>query len=116
MARVVLGGGLGASELLGGGSLSSGVEVLNLGFAKDAVRMSEYVSESERAVVHPCVARGRLVDVGLVNDEEDLKKTSASAHTQIAIVSARAVVWCLLAAPQLPSYYSRSWVGGESRV
>ena len=33
---VVVGGGLGLSELLGGGSLSLGVQVLDLGLTEDA--------------------------------------------------------------------------------
>lgn len=63
-------------KLLGGGSLSLGVQILNLGLTEDAVTL---VSIWKLWVVkyvfsHPGVTTRRLVDVGIVNDEEDLAK------------------------------------------
>lgn len=75
VAGVVVGGL--AGELLGSLGLGLGVEVLNLGLTEDAVLQvsyeflpSHWVHESLN--IHPGVAVGALVDVGLGDDEEDV--------------------------------------------
>ena len=74
VASVVVGCGLGLSELLGGGGLSLGVQVLDLGLAEDADAGSASAMCCNGGVVnsHPGVAGGRLVHVGLVDNKEDL--------------------------------------------
>ena len=69
-------GGL-AGELLGSLGLGLGVEVLNLGLTEDAVLQvshgflpSHWVHNLSN--IHPGVAVGALVDVGLGDDEEDV--------------------------------------------
>ena len=80
MARVVMPGMvvlLLSGELLGSGSLSLGVEVLNLSFTEDTVRESVSMSISclwDRASLHVGVAGWRFVDFGVVDDEEDLER------------------------------------------
>jgi hypothetical protein len=63
VTSVVVGLSLGLGELLSGGSLGLGVQVLDLGLTKDAGAGSV------------CRAGGRLVDIGLVDDKEDLGET-----------------------------------------
>lgn len=70
---VVLGGG----ELLGGSGLGGGVEVLNLGLTEDAVGdkgQSTVYCRLMRAVsnVHVGVTIGGLVDLGGIDNEENL--------------------------------------------
>jgi hypothetical protein len=75
--------GLGGSELLGGGSLGLGVQVLNLGLTEDA-RGGQFERsgfEGCRVHIHPAVAVGGAVDLGLVDNEEDLSSQLAPAHS-----------------------------------
>ena len=71
----VLSGTLLLGELLGSGGLGLRVQVLNLGLTEDAaLRVSDccrslYVCSQ---CLHVGVGVGRLVDVGLADDEEDL--------------------------------------------
>lgn len=73
MARVVVAGCLLCGELLGSIGLGGGVEVLDLSLAEDAVRvltiqLRKYLDTN----LHVSVAGRRLIDIGLVDDEEDL--------------------------------------------
>ena len=75
VAGVVVGGL--AGELLGSLGLGLGVEVLNLGLTEDAVLQVSYEFLPSHWVhkslnIHPGVAVGALVDVGLGDDEEDV--------------------------------------------
>ena len=75
VAGVVVGGL--AGELLGSLGLGLGVEVLNLGLTEDAVlEVSHRVLPShwvpKSLNIHPGVAVGALVDVGLGDDEKDV--------------------------------------------
>lgn len=69
--------GTGGGELLGGSLLGSGVDVLDLGLTEDTVARLSASTRGVRVVQkggdeHVGVAVGRLVDLGLVDDEEDL--------------------------------------------
>lgn len=72
----VLTGSLGSGQLLSSGSLSLRVQVLNLGLTEDAgERVSGPFSsypDKARWYIHPGVAVGGAVDIGLVDNEEDL--------------------------------------------
>ena len=74
VAGVVVGGL--AGELLGSLGLGLGVEVLNLGLTEDAVHLVSIIHQpghwSRSSNVHPGVAVGALVDVGLRDDEKDV--------------------------------------------
>lgn len=84
MAGVVVGGSLGVGELLSGRGLSLGVQVLNLGLTEDAATLSVAGPSIEHGFsIHVGVARGRLVDIGLVDDEENLEQKCQK--TMIAI-------------------------------
>lgn len=76
---VLASGGLSGSQLLGSGGLSLGVQVLDLGLTEDAVEMCKLNDRrsSKESVrhIHPGVAGGRAVDIGLVDDEENLQRT-----------------------------------------
>jgi hypothetical protein len=73
VTSVVVGLSLGLGELLSGGSLGLGVQVLDLGLTKDAGAGSVWAARHWiRGSLHVRVAGGRLVDIGLVDDEEDL--------------------------------------------
>lgn len=67
---------LGGSELLGSSGLGGGVQVLNLGLTEDAVKEFGSVCGCCRLMVGEClhvgVAVGGLVDLGGVDNEEDL--------------------------------------------
>jgi hypothetical protein len=79
VAGVVVGGSLGLRELLGGRRLGLRVQVLDLGLAEDAGAGSVHIlCNCTAASLHPRVTGGRLVDIGLVDDEEDLVRMSAS--------------------------------------
>jgi hypothetical protein len=64
----------GLNDLVGGVGLRLGVEILNFGLSEDAlVSLVMYLVRIVRTSnLHPCVARGRLVDIGAVDDEQDL--------------------------------------------
>jgi hypothetical protein len=69
----VVAGSLGGSELLSGGSLGLGVQVLNLGLTEDARWELVLVSVKVNWFhIHPAVGVGGAVDLGLVDNEEDL--------------------------------------------
>jgi hypothetical protein len=72
----VVASGLGGSELLSGGSLGLGVQVLNLGLTEDARSVSVNVVHIRVTAIgfhiHPAVAVGGTVNLGLVDNEEDL--------------------------------------------
>lgn len=76
---VLASGGLSSSQLLSSGGLSLGVQVLDLGLTEDAVdmcKLNDRPSSKETVRhIHPGVAGGRAVDIGLVDDEEDLQTT-----------------------------------------
>lgn len=63
-------------ELLSSLGLGLGVEVLNLGLTEDAVHLVSIIHQpghwSRSSNVHPGVAVGALVDVGLRDDEKDV--------------------------------------------
>lgn len=74
VARVVV---LGLGELLRGGGLGRGVEVLDLGLTEDAVgrepRSASLLRSGGRlGCLHVGVAVGRLVDLGAVDNKQDL--------------------------------------------
>lgn len=74
VAGVVVLSGL-AGELLGGGSLGAGVEILDLGLTEDAGRGRSAPTPSHLLMtpnLHVGVAVGRLVHLRVVDDEEDL--------------------------------------------
>jgi hypothetical protein len=78
VARVVVSGVvvlLLSSELLGSGSLSLGVEILDLGLTEDAI--AEAISmcvcwKESTPCLHVGVAGGGLVDFWVVDDKKDL--------------------------------------------
>lgn len=78
VVALVVTGSLGLSELLGSGGLGSGVQVLDLGLTEDAAELLSKLSNrgGSRNCLHPGVAVGGLVDVGVVDDEEDLRSNS----------------------------------------
>lgn len=102
---------LGLSQLLGGGRLGLRVQVLDLGLTEDAVRgQRRCLPLSTGRDSHVGVAGGGLVDVGLVDDEEDLRvvlaKIPAAPHST--------AVSCIAPAAASPrAVHSRSSVGGE---
>jgi hypothetical protein len=76
VTSVVVGLSLGLGELLSGGSLGLGVQVLDLGLTKDAGAGSVCgACHWNQGSLHVGVAGGRLVDIGLVDDKEDLGET-----------------------------------------
>lgn len=98
VAGVVVALLLGLSELLGGRSLGLGVQVLDLGLTEDASAGSVHVAGclDSCQCSHVGVAGGGLVDIGLVDDEEDLGVVSAK------IPCAPQLVVLELSAPALP--------------
>lgn len=70
-------------ELLGGGGLSLGVQILNLGLAEDAATPVSMTTVEENLFesLHPGVATGRLVDVRVVDDEENLARKKTDQRT-----------------------------------
>ena len=80
MARVIVSGVvvlLLSSKLLGSGSLSLGVEILNFRLTEDTIEEAINMCALERicsVCLHVSVAGGGLVDFRVVNDEEDLKR------------------------------------------
>ena len=76
MSGVVV--GLGSSKLLGGGSLSLGVEILDLSLTKDTAKpLVDYPAQNESLFLHVGVAGWGLVDLWLVDDEKDLSQKLA---------------------------------------
>ena len=74
----VVTGSLGGSELLGSGGLGLGVQVLNLGLTEDAAKSLVKVSPLKLNClpgfhIHPAVGVGGTVDLGLVDNEENLQ-------------------------------------------
>lgn len=66
-------GVLGLAELVGRVGLSLRVQVLDLGLTKDAVKRGlEQADGREQSSLHPGVAGGGLVNLGVVDDKEDL--------------------------------------------
>ena len=62
-----------SSELLGSGSLSLGVEILNLGLAEDTVEERQYViNVAVELCLHVGIAVWGFVDFWVVDDEKDL--------------------------------------------
>lgn len=80
VARVVAGGGaLLGGELLRGAGLGLRVQVFDFGFAEDAgVGSVGGGTGGGRCMgdLHPGIAVGRSVDVGLVDDEQELERVS----------------------------------------
>ena len=75
VAGVVVTLGVLGSELGSGGLLGGSVDVLDLGLTEDAkISISMHYKPHIRGVscLHPGVARRRLVDIRVVDDEEDL--------------------------------------------
>lgn len=95
VVALVLTGSLGLSELLGSGSLGSGVQVLDLGLTEDAasVLLRRLEHGLSRDCLHPGVAVGGLVDIGVVDDEEDLCSTSQPKLQGLRVKLAIALQW-----------------------
>jgi hypothetical protein len=73
VARMFSSSSLCVGDLLSGGSLSSGVEIFNLGLAEDATARSAFLSDRSKSNnLHPGIAGRRLVDIGIVDDEQNL--------------------------------------------
>jgi hypothetical protein len=82
---VVLDGLVG--ELLGSSGLGAGVEVLNLGLTEDAVSRSVWWPAARKKTgkgSHVGVAVGRLVHLGVVDDEQDLATPVSSSCSRPA--------------------------------
>ena len=112
MARVVVAGGLLRGKLLGSIGLGGGVQVLNLGLAEDAARLLVTQCGVYLTNLHVGVAGRRLVDIGLVDNEEDLG-TAVSQFSHRDSVGAGALVCGELQHP-LRRLHSLPWAGGES--
>jgi hypothetical protein len=93
--------------------LSLGVQILDLGLTEDAKQsISYWVPLLFMLDIHVGVAGRRLVDIGVVDDEEDLQQQVRTQWLHYTGTSPRGQ--CSMAlATRGGNDYSHSWGGGE---